>query len=134
MTDEILYSCWTKATTGESDEFRHSVNWTTARRAKLFVTESELRCGDWRIPYEQIREAVLFSFRASYFLPGYVLKIDTGATTYQFGLNGWNRFWTAELPFPVRRERGSLGYSPFSIAVRVAAVAYLIYWAWQRFF
>ena len=132
MNDEVLYSCWTKATTEEKGEFRRSANWVTARRAKLYLTGSELRCGNWRIPYEEIREAVLFSFRGSYLLPGYVLEVDTGAVTYQFGLNGWGRFWKGELPFPVRRESGSLGTSPFSIAVRVAAFGYLAYWVWQR--
>jgi hypothetical protein len=88
---------------------------------------------NWRIPYEQIREAVLFSFRSSYLLPGYILKVDTGAAIYQFGLNGWGRFWKGELPFPVRRERGKLGASPFSIAIGVVAIAYLAYWVWQRF-
>jgi hypothetical protein len=62
-----------------------------------------------------------------------VLKVDTGATTYQFGLNGWARFWRGELPFPVRRERGRLGRSPFSIAVRVFAIGYLVYWLWREF-
>jgi hypothetical protein len=133
MDDEILYSCWSKATTEESADFRRSANWVTSRRAKLYVTKSELRCGNWRIPYEQIREAVLFSFRGSYLLPGYILKVDTGAAIYQFGLNGWGPFWKGELPFPVRRERGKLGASPFSFAIRIVAIAYLAYWVWQRF-
>jgi len=133
MDNEVLYSCWTKATTEEPGGFRRSANWLTARRAKLYVTDTELRCRDWRIPYEQIQDAVLFSFRGSYFLPGYVLRVDTGATTYQFGLNGWGRFWKGDLPFAVRRERGRLSHSPFSIALRLFAIGCLAYWAWQRF-
>jgi hypothetical protein len=133
MSDEILYSCCAKATADEGDGFRRSQNWLLARRAKLYITRSELRCGNWRIPYEQIRDAVLFSFRGSYFIPGYVLKVDTGVATYQFGVNSWGRFWRNDLPFPVRRESGRLAYSPFSVALRLAALSYLAYWVWSRF-
>jgi hypothetical protein len=54
-----------------------------------------------------------------------------GGAVYQFGLN-WGRFWSRELPFPVRRERARLGLSPFSIAVRVALIGLLALWLWRR--
>jgi hypothetical protein len=98
----------------------------------LYVTPRELRCGDWTIPLEQIRDALLFSFRGRFFRTAYVLRVDTGVTKYQFGLNG-NAFWEGELPFPVRREHGRIGYSPLSVAARAVLLGYLAYRAWRWF-
>jgi hypothetical protein len=89
-----------------------------------------LVCGDWTIPYDQIKDATLISF-SSLFLPGYILRVRTGDKVYQFGLNG-NPYWKGDLPFPVTRERGKLGYSAFSIAARVAALVFVLYWLWKK--
>jgi len=121
----------TKATTAEGDDVRYSVNWVVARRGILKVMPDALVCGDWRIPYEEIDEAVLFSVTSFFFLPGFVLRVRSRGTIYQFGLN-WNPFWKRELPFPVTREKGRLGLSPFSVVIRVAALSYLVYWLWKH--
>ena len=121
----------TKATTAEGNEIRRSFNWVVSRRAILRVFDDALECGDWRIPYDTIDEAVLFS-TWSMFIPCYVLRVSTDGTLYQFGLNPGS-FWKGDLPFPVTREKLRLQYSWFSILVRISAVAYLIYLAWQYF-
>lgn len=122
----------TKATTAEGDQLRYGPNWVTARRGSLKVFDDHLECGDWRIDYSEIRKAVLSSFR-SFFLriPGYILTVETDERTYHFGLNGWGRFWKGELPFEAKRERGRLGFTWFSIIVRVILVGYIAYIGWQ---
>lgn len=87
-----------------------------------------LVCGDWRIPYKQIDEAILYSIWS--ILPGFLLRIRTGETIYQFGLN-WNPFWKKELPFPVTREKGKLKYSSFSIVARAVLLGYIAYFVWK---
>ena len=125
-----LYQCLTKATTATGDQMKYGPNWVVARRARLKVFPDRLECGDWTIPNEEITEAVLFSIRSLVFIPGYVLRVTTDEATYHFGLNG-GAFWKGELPFPVTRKKGSLGYSKLSIAVRVIALGDLVYALWQ---
>ena len=119
----------TKATTAEGENLRRSLNWVVARRAILKVMPDALVCGDWRIPYNQIDEAILFSIWSIY--PGFLLRVRSGETVYQFGLN-WNPFWKRELPFPVSREKGKLKYSTFSIIARVILLGYVAYIVWKH--
>lgn len=126
-----LHSCLTKATIEEGDDIRRSENWLMSRRARLKVMPDALVCGDWTIPYASIDDAVLFRTR-NLFIPCYVLRVKADGKIYQFGLNP-GRYWSGELPFSVRRERMRLRYSPYSIAVRLALVSSIIYWAWTRF-
>lgn len=119
----------TKGVRGASEEFEYGMSWVTARRSFLSVFHDRLECGDWSIPYHMITQAVLFKTRQM-FIPCYILKIRTEESAYQFGLNG-NKFWAAELPFPVVRETGRLKYSKFSIALRMILVLALI---WYFFF
>jgi hypothetical protein len=130
--DDYLYRCMTKATTAEGDDIRHSVSWMLSRRAFLKVYKDRLECGDWIIPYEAMSEAVLFRTR-QLLIPCYVLRVKALGRIYQFGLNP-GKFWEADLPFPVRREQAALGYSWFSIGIRLAAVLALVYllWTWYR--
>ena len=128
-TQKPIYRCMTKGVRGAAKAFEYDASWVTARRSFLSIFPDRLECGDWSIPYHTITQAVLFKTRQM-FIPCYILKIKTGDSAYQFGLNG-NKFWATELPFPVVREKGRLKYSKFSIAVRVILVATLI---WYFFF
>jgi hypothetical protein len=125
-----LYRCMTKATQAEGDGVRRSLNWAFARRGILEVRPAALACGNWVIPYRDIEDAVLYSVRQT-LIPGYVLVVRSRGQVYQFGLN-WGRFWTRDLPFPVRRERARLGYSWYSIAARGALFGLVVYWLWRR--
>lgn len=127
-----LHKCQTKATTAEGDQRKHGPNWITSRRGSLKVFDDRLECGNWRIEYPEITNAVLYSFR-SFFLriPGYILTVETDAKTYHFGLNGWGKFWKGELPFEVSREKGRLKFTWFSIVVRVMLFSYIAYMLWQ---
>ncbi len=128
---ETLHQCMTKATTAEGDDIRHSQNWVTSRRCTLRVATEGLECGDWRIRYSDIREAVLFSTR-QLFIPCYVFRVRTDSQVYQFGLNP-GTYWKGELPFPVRREHMRLRYSPFSIVVRLVLLGAIVYYLWRNF-
>ena len=128
----LLYKCMTKATTAQGDQMRYGPNWILSRRAILKVYDDHLECGDWSIDYTTIREAVLLSIRSSFFVPGYVLRIQTSDKVFHFGLN-WGRFWKGELPFAARRERGKMAYSWFSIIVRAGLIGYILYLIWARF-
>ncbi|ADG68655.1 hypothetical protein Plim_2833 [Planctopirus limnophila DSM 3776] len=131
-----LYRCFTKATISTGDQRQYGPRWVTSRRALLRVYEDRLECGNWKIPYGEVTDAVLYSFRSTFLrIPGYILTVTTPEKTYHFGLNGWGKFWKGELPFPVRRERGQLKFTWFSVAVRVLLLAYLLYamgtWLWS---
>lgn len=121
----LLHRCMTKATTAEGDDIRRSLNWVLSRRGLLKVFDDNLECGDWSIAYTEIDDAVLFRTRQM-LIRCYVLRIKTRGTVYQFGLNP-GRYWSGELPFPVSRESAVLGYSWYSIIIRVVAIAALIY-------
>ncbi|MBA4031232.1 MAG: hypothetical protein C0478_10150 [Planctomyces sp.] len=125
---QLLHQCLTKATIAEGDQRQYGPRWITARRGKLQVFDDHLHCGHWSIPYPEITDAVLYSFRSTFLrIPGYLLTVSTAEKTYHFGLNGWGSFWKNDLPFPVRREQGKLRYTWFSIAVRLLLFCYLIY-------
>ena len=131
---ELLHKCMTKATTAGGDQRKYGPSWVISRRGSLEVFDDHLECGDWHIAYSEINNAVLCSFR-SFFLriPGYILTVETENGTYHFGLNGRGRFWKGELPFAARRERGRLGFSWFSIVIRLILVGYIAYLVYRWF-
>jgi hypothetical protein len=124
---ELPFRGMTKAVIHEGKVGR-GLHWVTARRALLKVRRDGLQCRDWFIPYDEIEEAVLHSVWPG-FIPGYVLVVRAGGKTYQFGLNR-SRFWKEDLPFPVHRQKGKLGYSWYSIVIRIFLVAAWVYCAW----
>ena len=124
MTD-LLYRCWTKATTQETGEPRRSFNWVRSRRAWFKVYEDRIECGDWTIPTSAVENAVLYEAR-QFFIPARVLSVEAEGVTYQFGFNPWCRVGQ-HLPFDVRNEKIKLSGSPFSIVVRLVLLVYIIY-------
>ena len=124
-------ACWTKGTDREAGPPRYSHHWVGARRARLVVYGDRLVCGDWVIPIGEIRAATLFEARQLLLIPVFILCVQTDERTYQFGLNPWCKIAPA-LPFAFERERVRLGYSPFSLAIRLLLLAYLAYLLWHR--
>jgi hypothetical protein len=83
------YKCMTKAVSAAGDQMMYGPKWILSRRGILKVFEDRLECGDWRIDYSDIREAVLLSIRSGIIpIPGFVLRVETPAKTYHFGPNG----------------------------------------------
>ena len=122
----------TKATTAEGDQRRIGPSWVTSRRAILKIFDNHLECGNWTVNYSEIRNAKLYSFRSPVLrVPGYILTVETDDLTYHFGLNGWGKFWKGDLPFDVKREQGKLGFTWFSVIVRVVLAACIAYKLWE---
>jgi hypothetical protein len=106
---EILFQCRTKATWREGDRIRPSIHWLFARRANLVLTDEAMICGDWQIPYHEIRDAALVKVMPPLAL-SYRLVIWWNDRVYQFLLpsaSWWGvtlpSFWKGALPFPMRR-------------------------------
>lgn len=59
-----------------------------------------------------------------WFIPVFVLSVETSSRNYRFGFNPWTAV-ASHLPFDFRREKVRLGYSAFSIGLRMALLAYL---------
>jgi hypothetical protein len=127
--DKPLYRAWTKGTAGEAGPPRYSVNWSVARRAWFEIFADRIKCGDWIIRREDVKEATLFETR-QWFIPVYVLSLTTEEKTWQFGFNPWARI-ESYLPFPVKRERVRLRYSAFSVVIRTLLLAYVAYWLYK---
>ena len=124
-----IYQCRAKGVRGAAEEFEYGLKWITARRAFLKVFDHQLECGDWTIPYEEIKEAELFHTRSG-IIPCFILKVKTEANTFQFGLSG-NKFWKGELPFQATRTKGRLKFSLFSLAFRILLIGAV---TWYIFF
>jgi len=128
-----IHSCQTKAVIADGDQLQTGIQWIASRRGRLKLFDDRLKCGNWTVPYEDIREAVLSSFRSHLLrIPGYVLSVGTDEKTYHFGLNGW-RYWQGELPFPVTRQKSKLRWSFVSIAARAVLIGYIAYQLWRWF-
>lgn len=96
----------------------------------LNVFRDRLECGNWTIPYSAIEQAVLFETK-QWFIPCYILKIQTADSAFQFGLNP-GKFWGGDLPFEVERQKGRLKYSAYSIAIRVVLVVGIIWYSYSH--
>lgn len=129
--EQPLHSCMTKGVIADGDQLRTGPKWIMSRRGRLKLYANRLECGDWTIRHDDIREAILSSFRSPLLrIPGYVLAVRTETETYHFGLNG-GRYWQGNLPFPVTRQRVRLGLSPISIVARGVLIGYAVYFVWR---
>ena len=107
-------------------------HWATSRRGAVLVTPKRVVCGDWDVPVDEIVSAELLSFR-SLLSGGQMLKLATrSGQHYQFGLQHDDR-WDGPLPFPVKRGAVELGWSAFSIVVRVVLLVAVGWWIWAQF-
>ena len=132
MPDPI-HSCMTKAVVGDGDHLECGPQWIASRRSRLKLFDDYLECGNWSIPYGEIREAVLSSFRSPILrIPGCILAVRTDTVTYHFGLNGW-KYWQGDFPFEVKRQETRLRLSPISLIARIAVAGGMLYLCWQKF-
>ena len=126
VSSEPKYRCFCKAIKGVDGTPEYSAKWIGAKRASFKVYEDKIACGSWVLPYDEIESATLFSTK-QWFIPVEVLMLITKTESYQFGFNPWSHP-TKHITFPMSKQRVRLGYSTFSIAIRVvlvgAAIAY----------
>ncbi len=125
----LRYRCFTKATDRAAAPPRPSRHWATSRRAWLKVFDDRLECGDWVVPVEAVTSATLYLSSVP-LNPLKVLRLDTADRTFQFGLNPWCRI-ARHLPFEPRVETIRPAWALVSLLVRLALVAYLVYFVWR---
>jgi len=132
-TEKVLASDASKGIiTTENEDVTKGANWVTSQRAVVMLTKSKIICGKWIIPIEEIQSSELLKI-SSLLGDGMVLKIQTADNkNYQFGMQ-LNPEWTEQKALPLSLEKTKVKYSAFSIVVRIIAIGYLIYWAYNRF-
>lgn len=124
--EKIIHKCIAKATKKEGENIRCSLNWASSRRGRLYIMADSLKCGNWKIPYSEIDEAIVYSM-PWLFTRAYILFVKSKGQIYQFGLNP-SRFWKGELPFPVKREKINNKYWNVINVLRYVIFGYLLYW------
>ena len=125
----MRYKCWCKATKREDGEPRYSHNWLAAKRAWFKIFEDHIECGSWNIKIEDIKSARLYHARQM-FIPVKILQFITATGSYQFGFNPWANPLN-HLDIEYSEEKIRLGYSLFSIILRVVLLIYLCYLVWK---
>lgn len=118
--------------TNKNQGITRGTDWVTSQRAVVLLTSKKVICGKWTIPLDQVQSSQLLKFR-SLFGDGAVLKLQTvDGTNYQFGMQ-INPEWAEQQIIPLTYEQAKIKHSPFSIALRVLTIGYLIYWLYERF-
>lgn len=125
MTSAPVYRCFTKAIEGESGPPRRSQHGVAARRAWFRIYTDRIECGDWTVPFVDVRSATAWRTR-TLFMPCTVLELVTEQRTLQFGFNPWVRP-LEYLPFSMDERRVSLGWSPFAVGLRLALLAWVLW-------
>lgn len=99
-----------------------SLRWAGSRRGFLKVYDDALECGDWRIPFSEIKEAELVSF-PYFFTRGYLLRVQTASALYQFGVSP-SKFWKGPIPFTANKSKYA---GPAVIVAQVLRIAILLW-------
>ncbi|MEM7142030.1 MAG: hypothetical protein AAF548_13470 [Actinomycetota bacterium] len=98
----------------------------SARRAWFVVHGDRVEVGDWILPVDEVAHVI--EWRTSQGLWRYsVLELQHEGTHYLFGFNPWVRVFR-RLPFEAEPRDCVLGWSRYSIVMRVAWVILLILW------
>ena len=126
----MKYKCFCKATNRQDKEPRYSHNWVAAKRTMFKVFDDRIECGSWNIPYSEVVTAHVYKTKQM-FVPVNVLQLVTQTENYQFGFNPWaNPFKHLGIEFETSDIK--LGYSTYSMVVRLLLIAYLSYLAWGK--
>lgn len=101
-----LYKCKADACRGKGEDISSWHIGRFQRRKTLSVMPDALVCGLWRIRYDEMDEATLFSTESS--SEFFILRVRSNGIVYQFVMEDGGQFWAKELPFPVIREVGEV--------------------------
>lgn len=126
----MKYKCLCKAINREDKEPRYSHNWVSAKRAMFKVYEDRIECGSWTILFSEVKSAHLYKAKQM-FIPVNVLQILTEKGNYQFGFNPWTNPFK-HLDIECGESEIKLGYSTYSIVVRIVLVGYIGYLVWEK--
>lgn len=118
--------------TNGNQDIKRGANWVTSQRAIILLTKSQIICGKWIIPLEEIESSELFKI-SSIFADGMVLKIQTkNDVNYQFGMQ-FNTEWMEQNILPLTIEKTKVKYSAYSIIVRLILVGFWVFWLYNRY-
>ncbi len=119
--------------TSSGKQIGRGLDWVTSQRAVVLLTDKKLVCGQWAIPLNEITSTKLIKV-SSLFGAGQVLSVQTADNrNYQFGMQV-NSEWTDQRVLPLTMENGKVKNTPFSIALRLFLIGYLIYIIYERYF
>jgi hypothetical protein len=124
--EKIIHKCMVKATKKEGENIRCSLNWAFSRRGILYVMSDSLKYGNWKIPYSEIEESIIYSM-PWLFSTAYVLLVKSKGQIYQFGLNPGG-FWKEDLPFPAKREKINKKYWNIVNIIRFIIFGLIAFW------
>ena len=132
--EHILAAGATKArkVSSEFAKVQYEAGWIKAKRAVVLLTNDRLVCGSWEIPVSSIKTATLLRVK-SLFAKAFILKVSTDEEHYQFGLQ-YDPDWEKHTAFPMVVEDSKIGYSYFSIALRIAVFILLMWYIIERLF
>lgn len=126
----MKYKCFCKATNKEKNNPKYSHNWLLAKRAFFKVYDDRIVCGNWVIHNNDIEKAHVYRAKFWFFIPYYILELTIKSNTFQFGFNPWAN--------PVKHMNikytecdTKLGYSFFSITIRILLISYIVYSFWN---
>ncbi|MEM9627090.1 MAG: hypothetical protein AAGA21_12715 [Pseudomonadota bacterium] len=131
MAEKPIYKCITKGSRSEASEPRASFNWMVARRGFLKVYPNRVECGNWQVPYADVKKATLYRFRHM-FMKAAVIHLETTDGYYQFGLSPWASP-EAHIALDFEEKETAFKYSTFSILLRLALIPYVGFWVWYEF-
>jgi len=130
---EYIYQCWTKASDKIQGEIERSHKWALARRDWFRVYSDRITCGNWIINNSDIKDATIFEGK-QLFITVRILRIKVADKTYHFSFNPWCKV-DQHLTFKAKTEQiGKIGYSRFSIFVRIILIGFIIFAIWYDYF
>lgn len=122
---------WAKGAKNNKDSLNNSFSWTLHKRGFLVITSQEID-GYWKIKYDDIDEAVIFSSWHS-IIPSYVIRIRSKGQAYQFII--WKPLFKDKyLQFPIKRLKNPLIHTIIAWIIRAAVLAAIIYFFYPSIF
>ncbi len=107
-------------------KIRWGVDWVTAQRAVVLLTDKRIKYGYWDIPLDEVEEARLYEVN-SLFGTGQIIKITTNDNyNFQFGMKR-NYEWTDQSVLPVTLVKRKMKYSLVTMISRVILIGFLVY-------
>jgi hypothetical protein len=102
-----------------------------ARRGRLKVFDDRVECGNWRIAYTDVQQAILYHYKYL-FMTTTAIHLVTADGHYQFGFNPLASP-ADHINLDVDEKEIELTYSTFSKILRLSLIPYIAFWVWYYF-
>lgn len=124
-----LYSCRCKGSDTAPLLPITTRNWALPRRAKFEILEDRIQCGDWVIPYSEVKKNTVYKTKQWPFSFS-LIHLETDNRTFQFAFSKWANP-AKQLPLDFTEENVKLKNSPYIVCFRIALYGYLAFEAWK---